>query len=504
MRHRRTIGVAFSPQKLQISEAPYPSNYKTSGEGLLLPPDPSEAQRMIARYVSENKLTGIPAVLGIPAEAVYLSLLTPPTRPRHMRETAVREHLQGLHALSGSETVSDVSSLPAYGKIKPMLISVARLDVVQELIAPLQAAGIRIEAAVPVSLAFFNLAAQHLSQRNARIIVLSPVGDSGIEILAGDKKTLLGIWRIPINSSENPQPDAAILTVKNELENAWRNKQADRLPPPTLVWGDNTPLADTTIAQLIRIFGAPPIPFFQWLSETSGDKRPITLPHVLAQNTYSHPGIHQDLLPAAMRERIHRQTVLPYRAVAAVLFAAFAISLSIYEFRQSCNIKRRLSNAEALWQNRQTLQETEQQLKIRNTTLSQQVGELRDSALSPLLIRDLLVAIAEAKHPDDWIVRIADAQSYFNAGAQPSKKAPENEPSSPFMFQPQIFIVEGYTPGLDLSSVRSFIETLRLHPQVTAVDLLGDDRVGPDRTPLMFRYIPRIHRFVMEVHIREP
>lgn len=499
MRYRRTIGVAYSPRSLQIADAQHASDKE-----LLLPDNPSEAQQMIARYVSENKLTGISAVLGIPADIVYLSLLKLPAGSRQTRESAINEHLQEFHDLSDSETVSDVSLVPVNGKDKHFLLAVARLDAIQKRIAPLQAAGIRIETAIPISLAFFNLAAQQHTHRKERIIVLCPVADTGIEILAGNEKTLLGVWRIPINTSENTQTFTALKTVKNELEKVYGNASSDRQAALTVVWCGKTPLADTIIELLSNAFGKTPVPFSRWHADFPLDKHPNTLPRALAQNTTQSPGIHLDLLPLAMRDRIVRRKRLPYRAIAAVFFAAFTITLSIYETRRSKDTQQRLHAAENNWQNRLALQEMEQQLKIRNATLSQQVSVLRDSALSPLLIRDLLMAIAKAKHPDDWIVRIADAQSYFNDRTLPVQKHPENEPTSPFMFQPQVFIVEGYTLGPDFASVRSLIETLRLHPQIIDVDLLGDDRVGPDRMPLMFRYIPRTHRFVMEVHIREP
>ena len=130
---------------------------------------------MISRYAEETGLTGVPAVLGVPAETVYLSLLKIPPGPRRGREAAVNEHLEGLYSLSGSETVSDVSPVPARGKHKPMLVAVARLDAVRALMSPLQAAGLNIIAAVPVSLAFFNYAAQKLSGRSDRLVVLCPV-----------------------------------------------------------------------------------------------------------------------------------------------------------------------------------------------------------------------------------------------------------------------------------------------------------------------------------------
>ena len=151
----------------------------------------------------------------------------------------------------------------------------------------------------------------------------------------------------------------------------------------------------------------------------------------------------------------------------------------------------------------QALQQMEAELQARNAVLSTQAAALRYSAMSPRLMRELLIAIAEAKHPDDLIVRIAGGK-LLRAPESPVAGEPPPPATEPFSVSPHVIIVEGYTLGADLSSVRTLIETLRQHPRFTAVDLLGDDRVAPDRAQRLLQLIPRIHRFVMEIRIREP
>ena len=46
-----------------------------------------------------------------------------------------------------------------------------------------------------------------------------------------------------------------------------------------------------------------------------------------------------------------------------------------------------------------------------------------------------------------------------------------------------VYIVEGYTPDVSLSSVRDMIARLRTSPDIAAVDLLSDDRVLPPTIP---------------------
>lgn len=498
MRYKRTIGIEYGHGALRAGEFGRPSP-----EGLLLPSDPIEAQRMISRYVDETGLAGVPAVLGVPSETVYLSLLKIPSGTRRGREAAVNEHLEGLYALSGSETVSDVSPVPSSGKHKPVLVAVARLDAIQVLISPLQAAGLNILAAVPASLAFFNYAAQKLSSRYDRLVVLCPVSDTGIEALCGVGDTLVGVWRISAGASTQSGNDASMLAFGAELEAAWRGGQAARGEPPSVVWCGDDSLPEDVVKSLSATIGAEPVPVAEWRTDSKAARGTPVLPAALSQCVPGRQGAFLNLLPTAMRERVVRRAKLPYNATAAVLFAAFAIMLCVGESRRSRDVRQRLDIAEAQNLERRELLERRGTLAARNSDYDMQVAALRDSALSPLKTRELLIAIAEAKSPDDLIVCIADARSYFDT-PPPVQQQPENGPPPPFTFSTSAFIVEGYTPSADLSSVRSFIETLRMHPQVVAVDLLGDDRVGPDRTPAPSRSIPRIYRFVMEVRTREP
>jgi len=504
MRYRRPLGVVFSARALHITDQGRTGDAGAALEPILLAPDDSESQRMLTRYVAEQGLAGIPAIIGLPADLVYLSLLKPPAAPRGAREQAVREHLDGLHALSGSETVSDTADVPAHGPWKPVLVGVARLDAIHAHIAPLQAAGLTIEAAVPLSLALFNQAAQRLARRQDRLVIVCPIGDASVEVLAGTPETLLGVWRVPVNPADAAAPNPSLRNLAAELEQLWRDhpvsRDANRL---TVLWTGETPLPPAAATQLSDAIGSPPVSLSH-ASTHAAAPPPMTATQALAMNTLGRFRIHLDLLPPALRDAVMHRTLRPYHTVAALAFAGFALTLSIAEVRRHADIRGRLDRAERQWQEHLALQERHQVLNAGNATLQRQVRALRDSVLSPLLIRDLLSAIAQAKHPDDWIVRIADAKSYFAAPPGTLSKPPENEASAPFDFTSPNFIVEGYTPGADLASVRSFIEILRLHPQVVAVDLIGDDRVVPDRTPELFRFIPRITRFILEVSIREP
>ncbi len=505
MFYRRAIGIEFGLRFLRIgAEGRSAQVTGIDFDDLRLPADASESQRMITRYVEENGLAGIPAVLGVPAEIVFLSLLVPPSGTRQARDAAIRDHLEGLRSLSGSDTVSDVFPLTAHGRTRQMLVGVARHDAVRPLIDSLLTAGVRVVAAIPVSLAFFNLASQKGSRRNTPLVVLCPASDSGLEVLASIGGTLCGVWRLPLTLSNTLDTEAPLLALGAELKAIWRDHSVSNAEVPEVIWCGETPLPDSMKEDLAKIIGREPVALAEWLPET--DRAPVRnrLAHALAHSVLRPAKLRLNLLPPAMRDSVARRALLPYWAAAALLFAAFSASLSLDQIRRSTDLREHLQNAQSQWREMQELQACEAELLTRNALRYEQVCALRDSAISPLLTRDLLIAIAQAKHPDDWIIRIADAPSYFAAPSSPIPKEPPHATPVPFTFDPNLIIVEGYTLGVNLSTVRTFIETLRKHPEFVEVDLLGDDLVAPARTYDLLRLIPRIHRFVMKVRIREP
>ncbi len=505
MFYRRAIGIEFGLRSLRIGEGGRSEHsIGVDLDVLRLPSDPSESQRMISRYVEENGLVGLPAVLGIPAETVFLSLLTPPSGAGQSRKAAIREHLEGLRSLSGSDTVSDVLPLKGHGGPAQMLVGVARHDAVQALIEPLQVAGVQIVAAIPVSLVFFNLVIESAPRRNTPLVVLCPASDSGMEVLVSVGGGLCGVWRIPISLSSYPDAEAPLQVLGSALENVWREHSVSPSKLPEVIWCGEKPLPDSVSDALAKVLGVGPVALAEWIPESSFCRAPTALVYALAQHALHPIGLQLNLLPFPERERVTQRALFPYWAAVAVLFAALSTSLSLYQVRRSKDVRARLENAQSQWRELQQLQASEAQLQTYNASLAEQVAALRDSAISPLLTRDLLIAIAQAKQPDDWIVRIADAPSYF---AEPSTLASEESPRAtvlPFTFDSHLIIVEGYTLGVDLSSVRTFIETLRKHPRFVEVDLLGDDLVAPARAYDLLHLIPRLHRFVMKVRIREP
>jgi hypothetical protein len=121
------------------------------------------------------------------------------------------------------------------------------------------------------------------------------------------------------------------------------------------------------------------------------------------------------------------------------------------------------------------------------------------------MLQDLLHAVAEAKHPDDWITRMADTASYVSDAAELLTEAdwPLNEAPA-FAGPIGKVVIEGYTPWADFSTVQAIIGTLRGHPAVAEADLLGDNELRIDEEQAQAWAQLGCRLFAIEITLTEP
>jgi len=71
-----------------------------------------------------------------------------------------------------------------------------------------------------------------------------------------------------------------------------------------------------------------------------------------------------------------------------------------------------------------------------------------------------------------------------------------------------VFIIEGYTPDMGLTTVKAMIQRLKTAARVRQVDLLSDDRVLPPTLPEALRdqgvELPNMRRFVVRLEVGLP
>ena len=154
-------------------------------------------------------------------------------------------------------------------------------------------------------------------------------------------------------------------------------------------------------------------------------------------------------------------------------------------------------------------------------------------------MREVISLVANSIAPDDWISMICEESSYNAAGrtatAKPATPQPRHglfvpgfrttaigrpaaadagktqlaeltpaAPASDF----GVFIIEGYTPDMGLTTVKAMIQRLETSRLVRKVDLLSDDRVLPPSLPdeLLEQGVelPNMRRYVLRLEVNRP
>ncbi len=163
---------------------------------------------------------------------------------------------------------------------------------------------------------------------------------------------------------------------------------------------------------------------------------------------------------------------------------------------------------------------------------------LQDLLVNGPLAREVLSLVCASVDPNDWITLFCD-DAFYNAQEQQAEESaaqPVQAPAaSPFSLfrtlrpapvatpqQPQevdtqqkretlatitnVFIVEGYTPNPNLTTVKEMIKRLRTAPEITKVDVRSDSKVlTPTGLPdLKDANLPSFKRFVLEIEVKRP
>lgn len=244
------------------------------------------------------------------------------------------------------------------------------------------------------------------------------------------------------------------------------------------------------------------------------------------------------LLPDSLKDEVAFRQKKPWWILSALLLLA---SLGIYS---ATGLYLLQSNSELLENEKKKLAAQEDINKsiqaMRKQSLQIVTNEvpLQDLLVNGPLARAVLSLVCASVDPNDWITLFCDKEFYSATeqlseenAAQPVQ-APAASPFSLFRTlrpapvatpqQPQevdtqqkretlatitnVFIVEGYTPNPNLTSVKEMIKRLRTAPEIMKVDVLRDDKVlTPTGIPeLNDANLPKFKRFVLEIEVKRP
>lgn len=481
---------------------------------LRLPAEPAEARLVLERFARAQKIRRVPCVLGMSTATTLLRLFAlPPVRRRTLAQR-VQEKLEQFRTipLDGALEAYTLLRSPAAGL--RMLIGLTRREALDRLLELPAAAGWNVVGAVPTPLAAFQAAASLWPRRSGAFLCLHLRHDKTL-LAAGHGDDLLQLWTCPLGA-DHLLPDG-VPTKDRDVVERWIQEIQACLPTPA----SDAPAAHPAIRTLL-LSGAGPLPP-EWIRKLAQktERRVLRLEETpqgrilpdldrfgvaygLALAGLSGTPATLSLIPPALKERLALRWQFKYwLGCAAVVL--LGLGLAAGSLRRSLDrdtaafeqTRRQLRTFQAL---DETLRETTE----RNRALRRQLNPLLLSVRKGATMREILAAVAEAKHADDWISLIADGPSYFTTREQAQRVSAAPPPGSPPDGETrpaEHLVVEGFTPVTDFSTIRGMIETLRSHPLVSSVDLLGDDKVMDDDERDRRWSFTGARRFALEIKI---
>ncbi|MDZ4200114.1 MAG: hypothetical protein U1E27_12615 [Kiritimatiellia bacterium] len=515
-RYRNAIGLVMGAQSAKFVEASRRGPFVTlvrSGR-VRLPEQPAEARTILRNYIEKNGWNRHPCLVAVPSDALFLRRVETAGSSADLL-SAVQTEMDAFHDMMSQGALQEYTTFGRRKGKLSALLAVARPDAVEKVLEQTETLGLNWVDAIPLPVALYN-ATLFLSDPGRDPLAAILVGRDATEFVSGNRRELLFSRRIPLGRTHLPE-NVGGLKVSSEDEKNEKNAPFDEWLTELqtcMTFAYERESSSKSKPTRLLLFGLKPAGFcVQRLEERLGIPviLPETLPRAaaledsgrgaaaagLALAGVGRSRIRLSLMPPLLQERIVLQRQRRHWAFAA---AAGAAALLMLVADASTDRRHRRSVLEARQQDLRRLKNVREdliRLQESNDLLQQTLTPLRESVASSRAVSRLLAILAAAKHSNDWITLVAAAPAYFPPNGN-VVRIPEGPPQQTRSFQ---FVIEGYTPVEDLSTVREMIDAIRRQPRVTSADLLGDDRIRDDtvRGDRLIR--PPLRRFAVEVSL---
>ena len=478
--------------------------------------DPLADVQRLRSLLKEKEWTGLPCVLGIRSSLVSTRILEVSGRETGGIRQLVADQVEAFEALTDAPTRT-AHAVYRYRGQRHLLLVMARQDTVLEELRLPQEAGLQVVEVLPDSVALARGIRTLCPGRREPFIGLA-LRDDGTDGVIGDGNALLHLWRSAVGGAlleqEQAQPAEEEPAAERPLFRQWlgdlqtalrayRNQyDAAGFQPARLILTGAHRLSPEQQAALTEATGLTPTP-------PSHPDQPAPAGYATALGAaltvVRRRGPVASLLPHSMKNRAaDRQQLLWWLLACGALLSALWVSV-LHARRELNWTAFQLLESEA-----RLLELTRQDAELnyyqeRNARLRNKLTPLHTAAWNNRAARVLLGEAAAARHPDDWFVLIADADAYFQprrSGAVQGPRPLEAKLADdhPFGRPMTRFILEGFTPNTDLSTVRSMIENLRWNEFIARVDLLPDDKIRTEQHANTDWMGTNVRRFAVELH----
>lgn len=478
-----------------------------------LPIDPAEASGVLQGLFVKRSWLKTPCVVGLRGEGVLMRVVQVPPADSRPADAIVADEVERFLGGSPSQSCRDHAESRGRGG-RQVVFALMRTDSVLIHLGVPREAGLQIVDAAPAAVALYA-AATWCEEGEAGVIASADVEERETEFVIGRGRDLRFVRHFPAGVA-SLQADAAPADAGGVRLPDWaeefracldyyraHHKGEDQEPRRLILAGPEP--GDAARAAMEESAEMPVRRFAETSKALIFDGHgEYAVACGLALTALGAAPFRLSLLPAAWREEVVLRWQFKWWAAAgaAVLLALGAIVATIRHDRDWQQAQRstlreqldRLQGAEAEWRRK---------ADERAATMRRLVP-LRAAAWNNESVDALLAALSAAKHTNDWVTLLADAVSY-TASATPSGGAntvtqPVGRRASPI----RQYVVEGYTPTHDLSTVREMIGRLRAYPFITSADLLADDRLRADPARDQRWADSGGRLFALEIAVREP
>lgn len=521
-----------------------------AAEILRLPKDRGNLAEIIHRFLESKDLLNYPCAICTPAFSAMLHTIEVAENDPRTDKDVVAIEINRLNDISEEEMLYDFVKLPESAVRQSILIAMGRKSAIERMLHIPDAIGLDVVHVTPIPVAVFNgslprriphtdivvcanirHAATHVAIGNRHGILFSRHFDHGgdaftaavadcMDLNEREAEDLKLHHGFNIDTVDNGRSGASaalrsaaddwIGELRSTLE-FYRERYPlkEEQPRHLALSGGGADLAGlfeylaVNIDLDVQRFEPP------WSGRNPQNAGRFVVAGGLALTALKKTRMQLNLLPPERKAALELKAQIPYWKIVGAALALMLLVVIVAEYmgyrRQQAYAKTVAERVAEFHHMDRDLQE----LKQGNARLADRLRFAHRGMRDGMILRAIVGAITHVMHPDDWLILVADSDSYFGGGTagEPAFRPANGTGVDAEGFDPHFLegiIVEGYTPHEDFATVKTMIEKLRDIPYVETVDLLTDDRVmrDPARHQAWTNFSARL--FAIEIEVKQP